>query len=990
MADRDLLDYYLGPTGIPDRLRALGELDPVQGIMRGMSASGRAADSDLPPEQRRAAAGEAAMETGIALLPGVFGRLLGRTVRGSRAVAPGYTPEEIATIETFVGGAPDAPPTDLAPPPAPTDLAPPPATIEVGVLPDQGRFDFDTERLLGDALRFRGEDFENLSDEASQQLFDTQMRLDTGQFDDVLTEDELRTNFRRLMQEDITGELSPDNLHMMGLPEEEVAAIRARFEDLETRFPDIVDEEMSFLDEAFDNEQGDNFFDLDWNQDLDFLSNLEVDEDTGFLLQSAASVLPDTAPAFNHPAANPYSAFPEESANTVNPLSWRNEGIAGLYSRSAKAARDLRQPAYGDINQLRKELEARGAPPKELDLQMRSLGYLFEDSPTGKVSASEVQEALDSAPGLRIQRTEKFAEYSPFGGRNHTSTVYTHPSVQAGPEIAYRHFGQGPDNPPPLFHSRAAQYDITPDGTPASTHHVLEIQSDWAQHRQNYPSTPESRAQMEDESRRLLDDMGRSGLTAEQMNRFDLLEGVLETNMYRSDFDAQFPAPLLKNENDWVDAGVRQNLIDAVNAGSDWITFGNGRQANRHVYMPLEAAKRFYDKQVPASVERVLRKLSREANAEFPELQDVPFVDGDTVKGLRITPELREAIINVGLPSFKDGGLIQTPSGTRRGTVLPATWPEGMSGGEALMSGQAELALPGMIADPVNSIAESFMTFDRLLRGESLPKGQVESAGMTLAAVPMSPAALARPRPNTLFANPPSGGRKVQGRFAEGSTLSRQATANIRAPEEGSMTGATKRQMEDLASRKAAPQAGEGKRAELSEAPVDLRLVRAPLGGQKIRGSSGTPQAIYDPVTGEARAAPQRRPGDVTRMAADSVAGDPGHEWLEVPKATMDRLNLSPQNFTDERSRLAPDGRTVYLASGPDTARFLQAWRQQAEFFGLPASPNLLKPRALPNSSIFTYPKAGQKGKSFDDMKQEARGATVRSQGPTPKSKFFD
>jgi hypothetical protein len=67
--------------------------------------------------------------------------------------------------------------------------------------------------------------------------------------------------------------------------------------------------------------------------------------------------------------------------------------------------------------------------------------------------------------------------------------------------------------------------------------------------------------------------------------------------------------------------------------------------------MPKAAAKRFYDRQVPLSVERVLRKLSREARTEFPELQDVEFVDGQPVKGLRITPELREALIQNGLPS---------------------------------------------------------------------------------------------------------------------------------------------------------------------------------------------------------------------------------------------------------------------------------------------------------------------------------------------------
>jgi hypothetical protein len=128
--------------------------------------------------------------------------------------------------------------------------------------------------------------------------------------------------------------------------------------------------------------------------------------------------------------------------------------------------------------------------------------------------------------------------------------------------------------------------------------------------------------------------------------------------MFRDDLDEQYPAPLIKNENDWVDAGVRQNLLDAVNSGSDWITFGNGSQATEHVGMPEAAAKRFYDQQVPLSVERVLRKLSREARTEFPELQDVEFVDGQPVKGLRITPELREALIQNGLPSFRDGGMV--------------------------------------------------------------------------------------------------------------------------------------------------------------------------------------------------------------------------------------------------------------------------------------------------------------------------------------------
>ena len=60
------LGYY-----IPPELRQFGKnlmafaraIDPVQGIMRGMRATGRAFDSELPSEERKAAAVEAALET---------------------------------------------------------------------------------------------------------------------------------------------------------------------------------------------------------------------------------------------------------------------------------------------------------------------------------------------------------------------------------------------------------------------------------------------------------------------------------------------------------------------------------------------------------------------------------------------------------------------------------------------------------------------------------------------------------------------------------------------------------------------------------------------------------------------------------------------------------------------------------------------------------------------------------------------------------------
>jgi len=80
MADRDFLDYYLGPTGIPDRLRALNEL--LNPYAESMRAAGLAMDERLTPESRREQAAYAASQAGIASLPfGGFARRAASTLR---------------------------------------------------------------------------------------------------------------------------------------------------------------------------------------------------------------------------------------------------------------------------------------------------------------------------------------------------------------------------------------------------------------------------------------------------------------------------------------------------------------------------------------------------------------------------------------------------------------------------------------------------------------------------------------------------------------------------------------------------------------------------------------------------------------------------------------------------------------------------------------------------------------------------------------------
>lgn len=368
-------------------------------------------------------------------------------------------------------------------------------------------------------------------------------------------------------------------------------------------------------------------------------------------------ILNETAPAAAIADANPY--MPTDTLQV--PQTWASQGVAGLYSRSQRASGRLGQPQYSDIESLRKELQRQGASPMELNYQ---LGQIEEAMADGPVSREEIQRFFsDFDTGLEIDRNLEFAGgYMPPGGRNGTSTVYYHPEGRDSFPAAKAHFpdyiDQNGNVGVPLFHSRAAQYDLGfPDG--GTTHHVAEIQSDYAQFRQTLPATPEQSIEMQNRAGELQFERANGlGLTDAETNELKRLNAALNFGGLRDEFDAQFDAPYTRRENDWVDAAVRQNILDAVNSGSDWITFGNGAQATRHIGMPEEAAKSFYDNRVPKRVEDVLRRFANQAGIDAPNLETLPFVDGDDVRGFRITPEFREAMLRNGLPSYRFGGIV--------------------------------------------------------------------------------------------------------------------------------------------------------------------------------------------------------------------------------------------------------------------------------------------------------------------------------------------
>ena len=79
-------------------MNLLSAVDPAQGIMRGMAASGRAADSDLTPEQRKSALIEAGVETASPLMMMGLGALAKQPVKATLmdVLAPTGATKDIA------------------------------------------------------------------------------------------------------------------------------------------------------------------------------------------------------------------------------------------------------------------------------------------------------------------------------------------------------------------------------------------------------------------------------------------------------------------------------------------------------------------------------------------------------------------------------------------------------------------------------------------------------------------------------------------------------------------------------------------------------------------------------------------------------------------------------------------------------------------------------------------------------------------------------
>lgn len=103
----DPLDYYLGPTGIPQRVRGLmtlaGEVAPSTAIMRSMQGAGRAADSGLPADERARAGLESLVEAGTVVVPSAIAARAANLSRASRGMRPSSSAAAQGLDEAVLG-----------------------------------------------------------------------------------------------------------------------------------------------------------------------------------------------------------------------------------------------------------------------------------------------------------------------------------------------------------------------------------------------------------------------------------------------------------------------------------------------------------------------------------------------------------------------------------------------------------------------------------------------------------------------------------------------------------------------------------------------------------------------------------------------------------------------------------------------------------------------------------------------------------------------
>jgi len=573
-------------TGRP-AAEVLQMLNPIPGIMNAMQQAGRAADPNLSPEERRAALGESAMETGIAALP-VAGGALGRMVlRNAPAATRTAVSEAGDVMETLTAARPDVP------------------VVNDNIIDPQ---DID----FNDATAFN----QQFTAARNQQAFEQQPFV-------------------------------------------------------EEEFPAPVAPAMDPVDQNIMNALEEDVWDngVDWPE-------LPVAEQTGML------------------------------------------------STIGRAALNLEQPRYGSYDEVIANLRRLGA--RQTELRTSGIGSLQDvEGPITQDMIREAVEGDNPLEVIRFSEagTVHGERFTP-GGENYREVVVRSPNALMSSDqgdfsnlIQPDPFHLPDAGTNQVVHYRAATFPV--EG--GETYHVGEIQSDWAKQIRDvreelriFNLTPEEAAteyranvdqatdidakheELLERGRQLDEDYSSGLLRAEDLGQGHqeiarelgdlrdeartLREGRERLSMYWTEsqqgdpikLDVEEPvvpeAPIVSNTNDYTQLAIRQALLDAANSPQNYLTFGTGDMAADMTFGRRSGQRKYYDEIVPRQLRETLRRLSREYDIEMPEIEQVQMYSNDradsyTVPGIRLTPELRQAIADYGMPMFKEGGMVNLKSG---------------------------------------------------------------------------------------------------------------------------------------------------------------------------------------------------------------------------------------------------------------------------------------------------------------------------------------
>jgi hypothetical protein len=127
--------------------------------------------------------------------------------------------------------------------------------------------------------------------------------------------------------------------------------------------------------------------------------------------------------------------------------------------------------------------------------------------------------------------------------------------------------------------------------------------------------------------------------------------------------------PFATSTNRWLDAALKNELINAAKAGAEWVTIPKGDDVQRYTYGKREGQRKFYggpDERgiAPTRLKNLAQKLIP-FETEFKDIEATGFGPNPptyNVFGMRLTPEIRKFLLEEGLPSFAKGGPVHGSS----------------------------------------------------------------------------------------------------------------------------------------------------------------------------------------------------------------------------------------------------------------------------------------------------------------------------------------